>query len=97
MTQDYVSDDAGPARSFRLSRSTPAVGGPIVVDHTVSEYLSDDGSIHRQHIAFVRMRVGRAIVRMPFSSFRGPISDAEIAQIAEVVRDRVDFVLDDAS
>ena len=94
MTEDYVSDDAGPARSFRLARSTPEVGGPIVVDHTVSEYLSDDGSIHRQHIAFVRMQVGRAIVRMPFSSFRGPVSDAEIAQIAEVVHDRVALVMD---
>ena len=93
MAEEYVADDAGPARSQYLGRSVPAVGSPIVVDRTVSEYLSDDGSMHRQHIVFVRMQVDRAIVRMPISSFRGPVSDAEVEALAQVVHDRVDEVL----
>lgn len=95
MTEDYVADDSGPARSHRLGRTTPQPG--VVVDHTVSEYLSTDGSMHLQHITFVRMQVRRAIVRMPISSFRGAVSDREVEELVGIVRDHVDLVLADDS
>src|SRR5690606_11515844 len=89
MTADYVADDAGPARSSFGSRIALDVGAPAIADRTVSQYLAEDGSIRRQHIVFVRMQIGRAIVRMPLTSFLRAVTSEEVERLAHVVHDRV--------
>jgi hypothetical protein len=94
MTEDYVADDAGPAHSYYGMRTVLDTEDHLtVVDRTRVEYLSEDGRLHLQHIVFVRMQVGRAIVRMPLSSFGGEIPEDDIEAIAAVVRDQVELGL----
>lgn len=72
----------------RSPMSTPS----MTVDRIVVETPTVAG-LRRTHIAFVRMQVGRAIIRMPVTTWGLPMVDSELTPIIEVVRRRADEAL----
>jgi hypothetical protein len=97
---------ASVARSARISvidpvdvvdstfvRSELPGGVPGVVDRFTTVFRTRTGT-DVVYTAFVRMRVERAIVRMPIMTYTAPLADAELRPIVDVVANKVGAAID---
>ena len=74
-----ISDAIGePQTSFTRSRLPE--GAPGIVDRFTTSF-SVPGGGDVVFTAFVRMQMGRAIVRMPILTYAAPLTDEELVQI----------------
>lgn len=89
IAQLEILDEVGLPTEVTLDRADLDLGVPGVVDRLAVTLHEESGQDVVVHIAFVRMQIGRAIVRMPIHTLVVPIGDAELAQIARAQIERV--------
>jgi hypothetical protein len=90
--QDSVPD-ATAVLDFGFERGTLPDGAPGIVDRFATTFQTPTGP-RTVYTAFVRMQQGRAIVRMPITSYGAPMSDADLQPLVAAATEALRGALD---
>jgi hypothetical protein len=91
--QDSVPD-ATELIDVSFERSALPDGAPGIVDRFSTYFGTSDGGLEDVYVAFVRMQRGRAIVRMPITTYATPLSDAELQPLVAAATQTLQEALD---